>query len=189
MKKATLFAFSLLLSTAVFSQTIWASDKAHTKLGFTLTHLGLSEVDGAFKTVDAKITSSKADFSDAVFELTADVKTVTTFNDMRDGHLQKPDMFDTEKYPTLSFKSTAMAKTGDKTYKLTGDLTMKGVTKSVTLDLTMLGTGENPRNHKPVVGWKASGAIKRTDFGVGTMPSMMVSEDIQLRASGEFGQQ
>ena len=189
MKKVIFFAFSLLLSSAVISQTVWASDKAHTKLGFTLTHLALSEVDGAFKTVDAKITSSKADFTDAVFELTADLKTVTTFNEMRDGHLQKPDMFDTEKYPTLTFKSTAIAKTGDKAYKLTGDLTMKGVTKSVTLDLTLLGTGENPRSKKPMVGWKATGAIKRTDFGVGTMPSMMVSEEIQLRASGEFNQQ
>lgn len=189
MKKATLFAFALLFSSAVFSQTVWGSDKAHTKLGFTLIHLGLSEIDGAFKTVDAKITSSKSDFTDAVFELTADVKTVTTFNDMRDGHLQKPDMFDTEKFPNLTFKSTSIAKTGDKTYKLTGDLTMKGVTKSVTLDLTLLGTGENPRSKKPMVGWKASGSVKRTDFGVGNMPSLMVSEDIQLRASGEFVQQ
>lgn len=187
MKNTILFAL-LLLGHAAIAQTVWMSDKAHTKLGFTLIHLGLSEVDGAFKTVDAKFTSSKSDFTDAAFELTADIKTVTTFNDMRDGHLQKPDMFDTEKYPTLTFKSTAISKTGDKTYKLTGDLTMKGVTKSVTLDLTLLGTGES-RNKKPMVGWKATGAVKRTDFGVGNMPSMMVSEDIQLRASGEFVQQ
>jgi polyisoprenoid-binding protein YceI len=186
MKKATsFFLFSLLFSTAAFSQT-WTSDKAHTKLGFTLVHLGLSEVDGAFRSVDAKITASKEDFSDAVFELTADVKTVTTSNDMRDGHLQKPDMFDTEKFPTLTFKSTSIVKTGDKTYKLTGDLSIKGVTKSVTLDLTLMGTGENPRNQKKMVGFKATGSIKRTDFGVGSMPTLMVSEEVLLRASGEF---
>jgi polyisoprenoid-binding protein YceI len=155
-------------------------------LSFTLTHLGISEVDGTFKSFESKITSSKEDFSDAVFELTADIKTVDTNNGMRDGHLQKADMFDTEKFPTLTFKSTGIKKTTDKKYKLTGNLTMKGVTKPCTLDLVLLGSTIDQRSKKPKVGFKATGVIKRTDFGVGSMPAMMVSDDIEMRASGEF---
>jgi polyisoprenoid-binding protein YceI len=187
MKKLSILFVTLLLSVTIFAQN-WSSDKAHTKLNFTVTHLGLAEVDGSFKIVDSKITASKEDFSDAVFELTADVKSLTTNNEMRDGHLQKPDMFDAEKFPALTFKSTKITKVSDKKYKLVGDLTIKGVTKSCTLDLSLLGSMVDQRSKKPKVGFKATGTIKRTDFGVGNMPSMMVSEDVELRASGEFNQ-
>ncbi|MBL7815661.1 MAG: YceI family protein [Saprospiraceae bacterium] len=185
MKKMSFLLFALCTSVAAFAQT-WNVDKAHAKVGFTVTHLAISEVDGSFKKFDAKITSSKEDFSDAVFEFSADIKSVSTDNDGRDGHLQKPDMFDSEKFPTLTFKSTGITKVADKKYKLTGDLTIKGVTKSVTLDLLHMGSTVNQRSGKKIAGFKASGYVKRTDFGVGNMPSMMVSEDIELRASGEF---
>lgn len=185
MKKISFLLFALSTSVAAFAQT-WTADKAHSKVGFTVTHLGISEVDGSFGAIDAKITSSKEDFSDAVFEFSADIASVTTGNGMRDGHLQKPDMFDAAQFPKLTFKSTGISKVADKKYKLTGDLTMKGVTKKVTLDLTLLGTSMDQRSNKKVAGFKVTGYIKRTDFGVGTMPSMVVSEDVELRASGEF---
>ena len=86
----------------------------------------------------------------------------------------------------MTFKSTGISKVADKKFKLTGDLTMKGVTKSVTLDLTLIGTAVDQRSQKKMVGFKATGTIKRTDFGVGGMPFMVVSEDVELRASGEF---
>lgn len=184
MKKLTLFSAALLLSVATFAQT-WTSDKAHTKLNFTVTHLLMSEVDGMFKTVDAKITSSKEDFSDAVFELTADTKSLTTNSEGRDAHLQRADMFDTEKFPTLTFKSTAVKVVGPKKMQVTGNLSIKGVTKPVTLDVTLLGTGTN-RQGKKLAGFKASGTIIRTDFGVGAMPAAVVSNEVELRASGEF---
>ncbi|WP_337040440.1 YceI family protein [Emticicia sp. 17c] len=184
MKKAVVLVLSLLASVGSFAQK-WSADKAHTKVNFTVTHLMLSEVDGTFKNFDASITSSKEDFSDAVFELTIDAKSVTTNNEMRDGHLQKADMFDTEKFPTLTFKSTSIKSVGPKKFQLTGDLTMKGVTKPVTIDLTLIGTTTN-RQGKKVAGFKASGTINRTAFGVGAMPSAVVSEEVELRASGEF---
>jgi polyisoprenoid-binding protein YceI len=186
MKKTLFLLVSLLISVATFAQT-WTSDKAHSNLGFTITHLSISDVDGQFKSFSATITSSKEDFSDAVIDLTADTKSVTTFNDMRDGHLQKPEMFDTEHFPTLTFKSTSLSKTGDKTFKVTGNLTIKGITKPITLDLTLVGVTENPMSHKTVAGFRASGSFKRTDFNVAAgMPNAMLSEDVQLRASGEF---
>ncbi len=187
MKKVIFSALALFLSVATFAQSAWTLDKAHSKMTFTVTHLTISEVDGVFKTFDAKVTSSKEDFSDAVFELTADLASVTTNNDGRDGHLKKPDMFDVEKFPTLTFKSTGISKVADKKYKLTGDLTMKGVTKPVTLELTHMGNNKN-RQGKALAGFKVTGSVKRTDFGVGGMASIVVSEDVELRASGEFVQ-
>jgi polyisoprenoid-binding protein YceI len=165
----------------------WTIDKAHSKMTFTVTHLMMSEVDGVFKSYDAKITSSKEDFSDVAFELTADMKQITTNQEMRDGHLQKADMFDTEKFPTMTFKSTKTQALGSKKFKVTGNLTLKGVTKPVTLDVTLLGTGKS-RDGKNVVGFKVAGSINRSDFGVGALPAAMVSEEVELRASGEFVQ-
>jgi polyisoprenoid-binding protein YceI len=184
MKKITVLAIALLASVASYAQK-WTVDKAHAKMTFTVTHLMMSEVDGVFKSFDATITSSKEDFSDAVFELTADMKQVSTNQEMRDGHLQKDDMFDTAKFPTMTFKSTSITPAGAKKYKLVGNLTLKGVTKPVTLDLTLVGTGTN-RQGKKLVGFKVAGSVKRTDFGVGAMPGAVVAEEVELRASGEF---
>ncbi len=188
MKKITLAAAALLVSFASFAQQKWNVDKAHSKLGFTVTHLLMSEVDGNFKTFDASITSSKEDFSDAVFEVTADVNSLNTDNTNRDGDLKGASGFDVAKFPTFTFKSTSISKVADKKYKLAGDLTMKGVTKPVTLDMALTGTGMNGRTKKPKVGFKMTGTIKRTDFGVGGMPAAVVGEDVELRAVGEFEQ-
>lgn len=186
MKKSVLVTFLLLSGAVVFGQT-WSLDKAHSKLGFSVTHLMVSTVDGSFKTVDAKITSSKADFSDAAFELTADVNTIDTDNEQRDGHLKNPDYFDAAKFPTLTFKSTSIKKVADKKYKLTGNLTLHGVTKPVTLDLTLGGTGEHPYTKKTIAGFKATGTLKRSDFGIGAgTPGTVVSDEVELTANGEF---
>lgn len=187
MKNALLLTLIFLMNTlSITAQNVWKMDKAHSKMTFTLTHLGISELDGVFKNFEATITAESEDFSDAVVELSADLKTVDTNNKGRDGHLQKEDMFDTANHPTLTFKSTRIEKVEDKQFKLTGDLTIKGITKSVTLDLTLLGTAVHRRSKKNMAGFKAIGSINRTDFGVGKMPGMMVSEEVQLRASGEF---
>lgn len=187
--KKLLVILAVLAFVNAKAQSVWTMDKAHSKMTFTVTHLAMSEVDGVFKNFDFKITASKDDFSDAVFEATADLTTVSTNNEMRDGHLQKEDMFDTANHPKLTFKSTSLKKVSDKKFKLMGDLTMKGVTKPVTLDLTLLGTGENQRSKKPMAGFKVTGTVKRTDFGVGTMPSVVVGEDVELTASAEFVKQ
>ena len=94
MKKITLLAAGVMLGTTLFAQNKWVANKAHSKVGFTVTHLSISEVDGEFKKFDASITSSKPDFSDAVFEMTADASSVNTDNDMRDGDLKSDHFFD-----------------------------------------------------------------------------------------------
>ncbi len=184
MKKMVLL---LALSAFVFSVQAqkFSVDKSHSKVGFSVVHLSISDVEGAFKISDATLTSSKDDFSDATFELTADVNTVFTDNDRRDGHLKSADFFDAAKYPTISFVSKSFKKVADRKYKLVGDLTMHGVTKSVTLDGMLNGTTTNKAGKK-IAGFKFTGTLNRTAFGVGSMPAAVVGEEIELKANGEF---
>ncbi|MDB5013755.1 MAG: polyisoprenoid-binding protein [Daejeonella sp.] len=188
MKKISLLLVVVLLSLSVFAQK-WSVDKAHAKVGFTVTHLMLSEVDGNFKSFNASIISAKPDFSDAVFEMTIDAASVDTDNEKRDEHLKSADFFDIAKYPQITFKSTSVKQVEGKKYKVAGNLTMHGITKPVTLDLILNGIGKNMRTQKPIAGFKVSGTINRTDFGVGKAPEAIVSEEVQLKANGEFGQE
>lgn len=151
----------------------------------------LSEVDGNFKTFDTKIISAKPDLSDAVVELTADVNSINTDNDRRDGHLKSPDFFDAAKFETITFKSTSFKKVEGKNYKLAGNLTMHGVTKPVTLDAVLTGpvTMDSPRGKQDKAGLKISGTLKRSDFGVGSVPTTVVSDEVEIKASGEFARQ
>jgi polyisoprenoid-binding protein YceI len=150
-----------------------------------LNSITISDVEGAFKISDATLTATKDDFSDATFELVADVNTVFTDNDRRDTHLKSPDFFDAAKFPTISFVSKSFKKVADRKYKLVGDLTMHGVTKSVTLDGTLNGTTMNKAGKK-VAGFKFTGTLNRSAFGVGSMPVAVVGEEIELKANGEF---
>lgn len=184
MKKFNLLVVAILVSASSFAQT-WSVDKAHAKVAFTITHLGISEVDGTFKTFDGTLTSSKEDFSDAKFAFSADIKGIDTNVEMRNGHLQGEQWFNAEKFPTLTYKSTSLTSVGPKKFKLNGDLTMKGVTKPVVLDLTLIGTTKG-RDGKSIVGFKAAGSLDRTAFGVGGQGPMPVSNEVELRISGEF---
>ena len=190
MKTIALTVATLLTLSVAHAQT-WTADKAHAKVGFTVTHLMLTEVDGNFKLYDAKITATKADLSDAVLELTADISSINTENERRDGHLKGPDFFDAAKYPTLTFKSTSFQKVDGKKYKLTGDLTMHGVTKPVTLDAVLVGpvTMDSPRGKQEKAGLKISGTVKRSDFGVGSSSTAVVGDEVELKATGEFAKQ
>ncbi len=190
MKKNTLF---LLLSLSILLPSFRANDKAtrtvdekHAKLGFTITHLMVSDVEGSFKSFDATITTTADDFSDAVVEMTADVNSINTDNEMRDKDLKGPNYFDVEKFATLTFKSTSFKKVKDNTYKVTGNLTMHGVTKPVELDV-LCRMGTNPRTQQPIAGFKISGTLNRKDFGIGmSAPGAVLSEEVTLLANAEF---
>jgi polyisoprenoid-binding protein YceI len=187
--KKLLFAAALLLQASLFAQTTtWKNDKMHSKLTFTATHLLVSDVDGLFKKFDVTITASKPDFSDASFELSADVSSINTEVEMRDNDLKSANFFDAATFPTISFKSTSLKPDGQNKYKLTGNLTMHGVTKPVTLDLWYRGTTENPMSKQPDAGFKITGILKRSDFNIGAnTPAAIVSDEIEIKADGEFG--
>jgi polyisoprenoid-binding protein YceI len=177
---------ALLFSFKTIENATWSLDKAHAKLGFTITHLMVSDVEGWFKTFDATVTSSKDDFSDAVAEMTADASSINTDNEQRDKHLKSSDFFDVAKYPVITFKSKTFKKAGDKNYKVTGDLTMHGITKTVELD-AVCRTGKNPMSNQAVAGFKITGVIKRSDFGIGSsMTSAILSDEVSIVANAEF---
>ena len=179
--------FALMLTAGIAGAQTWSLDKSHAKLGFGVTHLMISNVEGQFTSFDSKITSSKEDFSDAVIELTADIKTINTSNADRDKHLKSPDFFDAEKFPVLTFKSKSFKKVEGKKYTLTGDLTMHGVTKPVTLDVTLNGTGIHPYTKKAIAGFKITGLIKRSDFNIGaSMGAATLSDEVEITANAEF---
>jgi len=188
MKKLTIIlsAFFVIL-TAFTTVNVWKNDQPHSQLGFTVKHLGIADVSGVFKDFDVTVTSSKPDFSDAVFELNAKVASIDTRVEMRNNHLKSADFFDAEKYPTMHFKSTSLESAGENKYKLTGDLTLHGITKPVTMDLEYRGTVENPMSKKQTAGFQLTGIIKRSDFNLGNgFPPPMISDEVHIKADGEF---
>jgi polyisoprenoid-binding protein YceI len=190
MKKIVILSALALASLAGMAQTTWVADKAHSKVGFTVTHLMVSDVDGSFKNFDAKVVAAKPDFSDATIDLTADIASVNTDNDQRDTHLKSPDFFDAAKYNQLVFKSTSFKKVDGKKYQLTGNITIHGVTKPITLDATLNGIGTSPFTKKPIAGFKVTGTLKRSDFGIGgSFPSAVVSDEVALTVNVELDQQ
>jgi len=181
---ASLFLFLTAFTTA---KIVWKNDDPHSQLGFTVTHLGVSDVSGTFNDFDVTVTSSEPDFSDAVFELTANVASLDTRVEARDNHLKSADFFDAEKFPTITFKSIFLEKVDNNKYKLTGNLTMHGVTKPVTMALQYNGTVENAMNKKQTAGFQLTGTLKRSDFGIGVnFPEPMISDEVRIKADGEF---
>lgn len=165
-KQAATLALALsLFSAPAFAQaTEWAVDAAHAHVGFTVPHMVISEVEGEFKKFSGKVALDEKDLTKSTVEFTIDVASVDTDNADRDKHLVGPDFFDAAKYPQIVFKSSKIKKAG-KGYKVTGALTIHGVTKEVTLDVTLSEAITNPWG-KQVRGVKVSGKLSREAFGV-----------------------
>ena len=186
--KKLFFAVAIFTQASSFAQqTTWKNDKMHSKLRFSVTHLLISDVDGLFKKCQVAITTTKPDFSDAVFELSADAASINTEVEMRDNDLKSANFFDVATYPKITFKSTSIKPDGQNKYKLTGNLTIHGVTKPVTMDLSYRGTTDNPMSKKKDAGFKLTGTLKRSDFNVGSKTSTaIVSDEVEIKADGEF---
>ncbi|HWL17087.1 MAG TPA: YceI family protein [Opitutus sp.] len=177
--------FLAALQVSAVAQNSWKADPPHSRIGFTITHLGISEITGAFDRFDVTIRATKPDFSDAVFELNIDAASINTAVQKRDDHLRSPDFFEVAKYPAITFRSTSIQPAGKDRYRLTGDLTIHGQTKTVTMDLWFRGTTLN--QDKTTAGFQLTGTLKRSDFGVGPkFPPPMVSDELTVKADGEF---
>lgn len=164
MKKITLAVALIAMTVTAFAQN-WKIDGSHSKIRFTTKYLLISDTDGEFKKFDGTVTSSKPDFSDLQATVTVDVNSITTDNEMRDGHLKSDDFFNAAKFPTIVFKSTGIKSVGDKKYMLTGTLTVRDVTKTVTLPLVYGGTVKDPYGNTKA-GFKATGTINRQEYGL-----------------------
>ncbi|HEY5367999.1 MAG TPA: YceI family protein [Hanamia sp.] len=187
MKKLFSLLIVAFLSASLFAQTKWKADPMHSKLSFSITHMGISDVDGLFNKFTASATSNKADFSDAVFELYVEVPSINTQVEMRDNHLRGADFFEVETYPTMTFKSATITKISKDKYKLTGNLTLRGITKPVTMDLWYRGTNVDAKTNKSTSGFQLTGIIKRSDFNIGAkFPVPILSDEVKIKADGEF---
>ena len=189
MKKIITLLTIAALSTAAFAQSNWKVDKAHARVTFTITHMAVSDVDGSFKDFDASIEASKPDFSDAKFDLSIKTASVNTDNDQRDNHLRSAEFFDAANKPTLTFVSTKITPTTTNHYKLTGNLTIGGVTKTAAFDLWYRGTITNPGKPDDA-GFQVTGSIKRSDFNFGSkFGQPVLGDEVTIKANGEFVKQ
>jgi len=181
MKKILTLISAAFMAGSAYSQTAWNLDKAHSKVGFSVTHMAVSEVEGSFKEFDVKVSSPSDDFNGATVEFTAQVASINTDSERRDGHLKSDDFFNAEQYPTITFKGKVV-KEGDK-YVLKGDFTMRDVTKPVVFDLKYGGSVDTGRGMK--AGFKVVGTIDRQDYGVKWANKMaggelMVSDEVEI---------
>jgi polyisoprenoid-binding protein YceI len=166
MLKYKFFAVLFLLSVIILNaQTKWSVDKAHSQVQFSVTHLIISEVSGKFNSFDMNIETTNPDFSDVKIDFSADVNSINTENEKRDAHLKSDDFFNADKFPKMTFKASSMKKVGNNKYKLTGDLTIRDVTKKITLDVVYNGTVKDPWGNTKA-GFKISGELNRFDYNL-----------------------
>lgn len=194
MKKIILAVVALFLITAnTFAQTkIWKVDKSHSKVGFAISHLVVSEVEGKFNDYEATVTTDEKGNLQNV-EAVIKVASVNTDNEARDKHLKSDDFFSAEKFPEITFVSKSIKATGKNSYKITGDYTMHGVTKSVTLKAKFNGEIKDPWGNVKS-GWVATTTINRFDYGLSWSKAvetggLVVGKDVDISLKLEFGLQ
>ncbi len=164
MKKLILTAAIAFVAVASFAQN-WKLDAGHSKIKFNTKYLLISDVDGEFKKIDGTFASTKSDWTDLNATVTADVNSITTDNEMRDNHLKSDDFFNAVKYPSITFKSKSIKSLGGNKYILTGDLTIRDVTKQVDVPVVFNGTVKDPWGNTKA-GFKAIGKINRKEFNL-----------------------
>jgi len=186
--KKLIMILTTIVPAAVIGQTTYTLDKNHTRIGFSTTHLKISEVDGRFKSFEAVVKSSKEDFTDAIIEVTVDVKSIDTDIEMRDNDLKSENWFNVEKYPKIIFKSTSFKKLDGKNYNLSGDITIRGITKPIILNVVYNGKQENPLSKKTSVGFTVTGKLNRSDFELGknSPADVTVADEIKILCNAEF---
>ena len=169
---------------------LWKIDPAHSEVNFKVKHLVVSTVSGHFGRFDATIESEMEDFDNAIISFEADVNSISTKNEQRDAHLKSTDFFDSVHYPKMSFVSSSVKKTSDYELQVTGNLTMRGVTKEITLDViyngTVAGFGGNQ-----VAGFEIRTRLNRFDFGLQWSAltetgGVVVSNEVNIEILAEF---
>lgn len=187
MKKINALFLALVVAGSAFAQTNWTIDKGHSKIGFSVVHMGITDVEGQFKDFDGTVVSKSDDFNGADITFTAKTASIDTEIEKRDEHLKSPDFFDANKYPEITFKGK-LVKDGAG-YKAKGDLTMHGVTKPVEFAVKYGGTIDSGWGIK--AGFRLSGQINRKDFGLtwdNKVPTgeLVVSDVVDLDAKIEL---
>jgi polyisoprenoid-binding protein YceI len=168
----------------------WSIDTSHSSVGFSVKHMMVTNVRGTFDRFTAKVDGSPADPTTAKISAAVEVASVDTRDAKRDEHLRSADFFDAAKFPEMTFASTKVEKTSGTTAKVTGNLTLRGVTKPVVLDVEYTSALKNPRG-KTVIGATATGKINRKDFGVSWSRSLdggglVVGDEVAIQLDLQF---
>lgn len=195
MKKLFLFLIATSISVASLAQTTWKVDSMHSFINFSVRHMGISFVDGDFKSFEGSVVASKADLTDAKINFTVDVNSISTNVEMRDNHLKTDDFFNAEKFPKMTFESTSFKKVPVKMknqttnrYVLSGKLTIRDVTKDVKFDVVFVGTAKDQQGNTKA-GFTASTTVNRLDYNIKYDPTGMgVGKDIKIALNLEFTQ-
>jgi polyisoprenoid-binding protein YceI len=172
------------------AKTKWSLDPTHSELQFKIKHLMISNVSGALKNFQTEVETEDEDFSTAEINLIAQMDSISTNNEQRDAHLRNSDFFEVEKYPELKFKSTKVEKVDSNTFVVYGELTMKGVTKSIKLNAEFNGVVKDPWGNERAA-FTVTGKINRTDWGMnfnGVMETggVMLGEEVKINSELEF---
>lgn len=167
--KKVLFVLTMLLSAiSVSAQTgEWTNDKFHTRVGFEVKHGSVSFVSGYFADFDIKVDAAGKNLLGTKVDVTIPTKSINTGVEARDNHLRTADFFEVEKYPTMTFKSTRFVATSKTAGKIYGNLTMRGITRPVVLNATLIGKKVDPKTKLTTAGFRLKGSVKRTDFELG----------------------
>jgi len=166
------------------STTKWVIDPSHSNIGFKVKHLMISTVSGEFGSYSGALIAEGDSFGAASVEFSADVNSISTANEQRDGHLKSPDFFDAENHPAISFKSNGFSKKGENEFEMTGDLSIRGLRKPVKLAVEFAGIVQDPYGNTKA-GFSINGKINRKDFGlawsaVTEAGSVVVGEEVRL---------
>jgi polyisoprenoid-binding protein YceI len=178
---------SLFVSTSVFAApAVYQIDTAHTQTYFTVNHMGFSNSTGALRVKEGTLTFDDADWSKSKVEVTLDIASLQFGDKTWNEHMSDAKFFNVAKFPTATFVSTKVEKLGDNTGKVTGNLTLLGVSKPVTLMLTKNKVDKNPMSGKPYAGFSATGSLTRSDWGMNAyVPN--VGDAVTLRIEVEAG--
>lgn len=161
----TAFIVFALQTTALGNTSVWQIDPIHSNVQFAVRHLMISTVRGEFSKVRGTVTLDESDPTKSVIEATIDTDSINTRVEKRDNHLKSPEFFDVEKYPTITFKSKKIATAGEGNFTVLGDLTMRGVTKEVVLNVAGTTKPVKDPTGKMRLGGSATTTINRKDFG------------------------
>jgi polyisoprenoid-binding protein YceI len=178
---------------STMAKATWILDAAHTNVEFSVKHMMIANVKGSFSGVEGTVVADLADLTTAEIDVTVDVATVDTREAQRDGHLRSADFFDVENHPKMTFKSYRIDRTGENEYKLVGDLTIRGVSKSVAWNLTFEGQGKDPWGNEKA-GFTAETKVSRKDFGlvwnaVLETGGVLVGDDVKITIAVEAAKQ
>ena len=173
--------------------TKWILDPTHSDVQFKIRHLMITHVNGSFGKFTAEVETKDDDFENAKISFSAEVDSITTGNEQRDGHLKSADFFETSQYPTLTFVSTKFEKISGEEYSLSGDMTFHGITKNVKLQVEHGGIIKDPWGHTRT-GFTVEGKINRKDFGLTWNAAteaggVVLSEEVKLHINVEFVKQ